>query len=165
MANNLCKTHKTKLLIKKPKTCRVHFGFATQKQTRDRNREGAKKLWQSFTLSLSIVRRLWSVISGKPTHCVIPSKRHQTVGKETGKTNYIERFNCTLRALSFSFGRENFIVFQKDGKSHRSDLVFCPLRQRILTSLGLPNLCDFLPQFTEGFPFSRIGIFCPTPLV
>ena len=56
-----------------------------QKQTRDRNREGAKKLWQSFTLSLSIVRRLWSVISGKPTHCVIPSKRHQTVGKEKEK--------------------------------------------------------------------------------
>ena len=28
---------------------------------------------------------------------VIPSKRHRAVGKETGKTNYIERFNCTLR--------------------------------------------------------------------
>ncbi|MEM8723867.1 MAG: IS1 family transposase, partial [Cyanobacteria bacterium P01_G01_bin.39] len=27
---------------------------------------------------------------------VIPSKRHRAVGKETGKTNYIERFNCTL---------------------------------------------------------------------
>ena len=28
---------------------------------------------------------------------VIPSQRHQAVGKETGQTNYIERFNCTLR--------------------------------------------------------------------
>src|SRR5258708_3596058 len=42
---------------------------------------------------------------------VLPSKRHKPVGKETGKTAYIERFNCTLRqrcarlvrkALSFS---------------------------------------------------------------
>ena len=28
---------------------------------------------------------------------VLPSKRHQAVGKETGKTSYIERFNNTLR--------------------------------------------------------------------
>ena len=42
---------------------------------------------------------------------VLPSKRHQAVGKETGKTAHIERFNNTLRhrcsrlvrkALSFS---------------------------------------------------------------
>jgi hypothetical protein len=49
---------------------------------------------------------------------VIPSKRHQSVGKETGKTNYIERFNCTLRqrisrlvrkTLSFSKKIENHV--------------------------------------------------------
>lgn len=28
---------------------------------------------------------------------VLPRKRHQAVGKETGKTSYIERFNNTLR--------------------------------------------------------------------
>jgi insertion element IS1 protein InsB len=28
---------------------------------------------------------------------VFPNKRHKAVGKETGKTSYIERFNCTLR--------------------------------------------------------------------
>ncbi len=42
---------------------------------------------------------------------VLPSKRHKAVGKEPGKTAYIERFNNTLRqrcsrlvrkALSFS---------------------------------------------------------------
>src|SRR5579872_4128538 len=27
----------------------------------------------------------------------IPYKQHQPVGKESGKTSYIERFNCTLR--------------------------------------------------------------------
>jgi IS1 family transposase len=28
---------------------------------------------------------------------VFPIKRHQAVGKETGLTNHIERFNCTAR--------------------------------------------------------------------
>ena len=49
---------------------------------------------------------------------VLPSNRHQAVGKETGKTSYIERFNCTLRqrvsrlvrkTLSFSKKTENHI--------------------------------------------------------
>ena len=53
-------------------------------------------------------------------HCLqtLPSKRHKAVGKETGKTNYIERFNCTMRqriarlvrkTLSFSKKLENHI--------------------------------------------------------
>jgi IS1 transposase len=50
---------------------------------------------------------------------VLPSKRHHAVGKETGKTSYIERFNCTLRqrvarlvrkTLSFSKKVENPLV-------------------------------------------------------
>lgn len=57
---------------------------------------------------------------------VIFSKRHRSVGKETGKTNYIERFNSTLRALSFSFGRENFNRFSRRWKitSKRFGILF-----------------------------------------
>ena|SRR4028118_1457652 len=49
---------------------------------------------------------------------VLPKKRHQAVGKETGKTSYIERFNNTLRqrvsrlvrkTLSFSKSLDNHI--------------------------------------------------------
>ncbi|MEA5567316.1 IS1 family transposase, partial [Anabaena sp. UHCC 0399] len=49
---------------------------------------------------------------------VLPSKRHRDVGKETGFTPYIERFNNTLRqrvsrlvpkTLSFSKSLENHI--------------------------------------------------------
>ena len=49
---------------------------------------------------------------------VLPSKRHQAVGKETGKTSLVERFNNTLRqrvsrlvrkTLSFSKSLENHI--------------------------------------------------------
>ncbi|CAK0755496.1 insertion element IS1 protein InsB [Gammaproteobacteria bacterium] len=28
---------------------------------------------------------------------IFPSKRYYAVGKESGQTNHIERFNCTLR--------------------------------------------------------------------
>ncbi len=50
---------------------------------------------------------------------VFPSTRHRAVGKETGKTSYIERFNNTLRqrvsrlvrkTLSFSKSLENHMV-------------------------------------------------------
>jgi insertion element IS1 protein InsB len=49
---------------------------------------------------------------------ILPSKRHEAVGKESGKTSYIERFNCTMRqrisclvrkTLSFSKKLENHI--------------------------------------------------------
>jgi len=78
---------------------------------------GARKLWQSLP---SVYRQcavaysdFWAAYAG-----VIPSKRHRAVGKQTGKTNYIERFNCTLRqrisrlvrkTLSFSKKIDNHI--------------------------------------------------------
>ena len=62
----------------------------------DRSREGARKLWQS----LPPVYRQCAVCYSdfwEAYEQVIPSKRHRAVGKETGKTNYRERFNCTMR--------------------------------------------------------------------
>ena len=82
-----------------------------------RDREAARKLW----LSLPGVHRQCAVVYTdfwEAYEQVIPAKRHQAVGKETGKTSYIERFNCTLRhrvsplvrkALSFSKKIENHI--------------------------------------------------------
>lgn len=86
-------------------------------QVGDRSQVSAKKLW----LSLPPVYRQCAVSYTdfwEAYEQVIPSKRHQAVGKETGKTNYIERFNCTLRqrvsrlvrkTLSFSKKLENHI--------------------------------------------------------
>lgn len=83
----------------------------------DRDRDAARKLW----LSLPSVYRQCAVVYTdfwQAYEQVIPSKRHRAVGKETGKTSYIERFNCTLRqrvsrlvrkALSFSKKLENHI--------------------------------------------------------
>jgi len=83
----------------------------------DHSGESAQKLWQSW----SAVYRPCAIIYTDfylSYLVALPSKRHRAVGKETGKTNYIERFNCTLRqrvsrlvrkTLSFSKKLENHI--------------------------------------------------------
>ncbi len=83
----------------------------------ERSRQAAKQLWQSLP---AVYRQcavcytdFWSAYEQ-----VLPSKRHRAVGKETGKTSYIERFNNTLRqrvgrlvrkTLSFSKKLSNHI--------------------------------------------------------
>jgi len=75
-----------------------------------RDREGAKGLWESlppvYRQCAVSYTDFWSSYE-----TVLPSKRHRAVGKQSGQTNHIERFNCTLRqrvsrlvrkALSFS---------------------------------------------------------------
>lgn len=87
----------------------VHVGSRCQ--------EGARALWQSLP---PVYRQcgvcftdFWQAY-GK----VFPSKRHRAVGKESGRTNAIERFNNTMRqrisrlvrkTLSFSKKLENHI--------------------------------------------------------
>jgi insertion element IS1 protein InsB len=62
----------------------------------DRSQEGAQGLWETLP---AVYRQcavcytdFWEAYRG-----VLPAKRHHAVGKETGKTNKIERFNGTLR--------------------------------------------------------------------
>lgn len=62
----------------------------------DRSRQSAQRLWQSLP---AVYRQcalaytdFWEAYQG-----VLPSKRHCAVGKDSGKTSYIERFNNTLR--------------------------------------------------------------------
>ena len=81
----------------------------------DRSQKGAQGLWESLP---AVYRQcavcytdFWESYQG-----VWPKKRHHAVGKGTGQTNKIERFNATLRqrvsrlarkALSFSKTLEN----------------------------------------------------------
>ena len=82
-----------------------------------RNREGAYGLWKSlpgvYRQCAICYTDFWSSYREN-----FPSKRHRAVGKESGKTSYIERFNCTMRqrvsrlvrkTLSFSKKIENHI--------------------------------------------------------
>ena len=62
----------------------------------ERSAEGARQLWNS----LPPVYRQCAVCHTdfwQAYACIFPSKRHQPVGKDSGKTNHIERFNNTLR--------------------------------------------------------------------
>lgn len=78
---------------------------------------GAEALWQSlpplYRQCAVCYTDFWSAYEQ-----IFPKSRHQAVGKKSGKTNLIERFNCTLRqrisrlvrkTLSFSKKLENHI--------------------------------------------------------
>ena len=103
------------------------------------------------TRSEAAARKLWNSLPGVYRQCaiaytdfwaaygtVLPSKRHQAVGKESGKTSYVERFNNTRKTTSVSFSAKNLVLFQITGESHRCYLVFHPLLQCIITCLALP---------------------------
>jgi insertion element IS1 protein InsB len=83
----------------------------------DRSRDSAKKLWDTlppvYRQCAVVYTDYWDAYVG-----VIPHNHHRMVGKESGKTSYIERLNCTLRqrisrlvrkSLSFSKFLENHI--------------------------------------------------------
>jgi insertion element IS1 protein InsB len=83
----------------------------------DRDEKSARKLWESlppvYRQCAVAYTDFWFAYGA-----VFPSQRHQAVGKETGLTSYIERFNNTLRqrvsrlvrkTLSFSKSLENHI--------------------------------------------------------
>ncbi len=82
-----------------------------------RDRDGAKELWRSlppvYRQCAVCFTDFWEAYK-----TVIPIRRHKAVGKETGLTNHIERFNNTMRqrisrlvrdTLSFSKKIENHI--------------------------------------------------------
>lgn len=83
----------------------------------DRSADSAQELWNS----LPPVYRQCAVCYTdywEAYECVLPRNRHRAVGKESGKTSYIERFNNTVRqrvsrlvrkTLSFSKKIENHI--------------------------------------------------------
>jgi insertion element IS1 protein InsB len=83
----------------------------------DRSRESAMGLWESlppvYRQCATVYTDYWEAYV-----TVIPSKRHRAVGKDSGLTSYIERFNNTLRqrvsrlvrkTLSFSKKLENHV--------------------------------------------------------
>lgn len=78
----------------------------------DHSGDSAQKLWQS----LPAVYRQCAVIY--TDFCLsnlvaLSSTRHRAVGKETGKTNYIKRFNCTLRQRVSRLVRKTLSFFKK----------------------------------------------------
>jgi IS1 family transposase len=83
----------------------------------NRSSEGAQGLWASIPEEYKELSEFFTD-HWAPYNDVLPHERHHSVGKETGKTSYIERFNNTMRqrcsrlvrkTLSFSKKIENHI--------------------------------------------------------
>ena len=107
------------------KGCKKWIWLALDTATREivgvfvgpRGKMGVKGLWRSLPAVYRPCAVLYTDFWRSYAE-VFPSKRHQAVGKSSGKTNHIERFNCTLRqwvsrlvrsTLSFSKKLENHI--------------------------------------------------------
>jgi len=82
----------------------------------DRDGKGAQGLWDSmpgvYRQCAVCYTDFWSAYEG-----VLPSKRHRQVGKESGKTNNIESFNCTIRQRISRFVRKT-LSFSKKIDNH-----------------------------------------------
>ncbi|NEQ26160.1 MAG: IS1 family transposase, partial [Microcoleus sp. SIO2G3] len=78
----------------------------------DRSSEAAMALWKSlppvYRQCAIVYTDYWQAYA-----TVLPSKRHRAVGKESGLTNYIERFNNTLRQRVSRLVRKTVVVFCK----------------------------------------------------
>ena len=83
---------------------------------RDRDRAAARKLWDSlppvYRQCATCYTDFWEAYQG-----ILPAKRHQAVGKETGQTNHIERFNNTLRQRVGRLVRKS-LSFSKKFQNH-----------------------------------------------
>ena len=80
----------------------------------DRSKDGALGLWNSLP---AVYRQcavaytdFWDAYKS-----VFPALRHKSVGKETGLTNYIERFNCTMRQRISRLVRKTLSFSKKIG--------------------------------------------------
>lgn len=81
-----------------------------------REEAAARKLWKSLP---AVYRQcaiaytdFWAAYAA-----VLPSKRHRAVGKETGKTSLVERFNHTLRQRVSRLVRKT-LSFSKSLETH-----------------------------------------------
>jgi insertion element IS1 protein InsB len=84
----------------------------------DRTRASAEKLWHSlperYRNNGTCYTDFWQAYA-----TVIPAKQHQAVGKETGETSHIERFNNTLRQRISRLVRQG-LSFSRKLFNHRS---------------------------------------------
>ena len=78
----------------------------------DRSAQGAQALWDSLPQAYREHARCYTDF-WEAYQAIFPADRHRAVGKDSGKTHPIERFNGTLRQRVSSMGQENLIVLQE----------------------------------------------------
>jgi insertion element IS1 protein InsB len=82
----------------------------------DHSKESAQALWDSLP---GVYRQCAKIYTdGLASYgAVLPSKRHESVGQESGLTSYIERLNNTLRQRISRLVRQN-LAFSKKVENH-----------------------------------------------
>jgi len=88
------------------------------------HKDGVRGLW----IFLPAVYRQCSVNSTdfwSAYGIVFYKKRHRAVGKDTGQTNYIEKFNNTMRQRISRLARKTLSFSKKLSNHMGSSLVFC----------------------------------------
>jgi len=77
-----------------------------------RSQQGAQGLWNSLPLtyrqSAVYYTDFWEAYKA-----IIPAHRHYPVGKETGRTNKIENFNCLLRQRISRLVKKHFLFLKR----------------------------------------------------
>jgi insertion element IS1 protein InsB len=89
-----------------------------------RTKAVARKLWTS----LPAVARQCAICSSdfwEAYAAILPSKRHRAVGKDSGQTNHIERFNNTLRQRCSRLVRRT-LSFSKKLANHIGAIWYFP---------------------------------------
>jgi insertion element IS1 protein InsB len=99
----------------------------------DRSRKSAQKLWQRipkrYRQAAQFYTDDWEAYKG-----VLPKGRHQVCAKGSGRTNIIERFNCTLRQRVSRLVRKS-LSFSKSLSNHIGAIKYfiCHYNQEILS--------------------------------
>ena len=102
------------------KGCKKWIWLALDTATREivgvfvgsRGKLGAKGLWHSLPAAYRQCAVLYTDFWRAYAE-VFPGKRHHAVGKSSGKTNHIERFNCTLRQRVSRLVRSTLSFYKK----------------------------------------------------
>ena len=87
----------------------------------NRGEETCRKLWERIPESYRAEGIFYSDF-WESYQKVFPEDRHQAVGKESGQTNHVERWNCTLRQRLGRFVRKT-LSFSKSEEMHEVCLV------------------------------------------
>ena len=118
--------------------------IALDKQTRqiiafhvgDRSRDSAKELWApipaGYREQATCYTDQYEAYKG-----VIPADRHKAIMKKARKTNYIERFNNTLRQRVSRLVRET-LAFSKNVANHVGAIRFFICHYNLMKAAALP---------------------------
>jgi insertion element IS1 protein InsB len=127
----------------KKKTNKQWVWLAFDPQTRqvlafyvgDRSRQSARQLWKRiprvYRQQATFYTDDWEAYRG-----VIVAKRHQVCAKGSGRTNAIERFNCTLRQRVSRLVRDS-LSFSKSLTNHIGAIKYfiCHYNQEVIRSI------------------------------